>query len=78
MKVRESEFAFLTRLDFSSPEAMKAGHLTREVTDRLAAWLPALAALDDRDRVTPRQLFSFITVEAICLVAQRHRDRSST
>lgn len=72
IKVRDSEFNFLTRLDFSSPEVMRQGFLTPEVTDRLAPWLPALAALPDRSRVTPRQLFSFITVEAICLVAQKH------
>jgi acyl carrier protein len=71
IRVRDSEFSFLTRLDFSSPEVMKAGFLTRTITDQLAEWLPALAALEDRDRVTPRQLFSFITVEAICLVSQR-------
>ena len=70
-RVRETEFSFLTRLDFSSPEVMQKGFLTREITDRLSDWLPALAAVADRGSVTPRQLFSFITVEAICLVAQR-------
>jgi len=72
IKVRDSEFSFLTRLDFASPEVMKQGFLTAEVTDRLAPWLPALAQVPDRLKVTPRQLFSFITVEAICLVAQKH------
>lgn len=71
VKMRETELSFLTRLDFSSPEVMREGHLTRDVVDRLAAWLPALAAVDDRDAVTPAMLFSFITVEAMCLVAVR-------
>jgi acyl carrier protein len=71
IKVRESEFNFLTRLDFSSEEVMKQGFLTAPVVDRLADWLPALRALPDRSQVTPRQLFSLITVEAICLVAAR-------
>ena len=67
--VRESEFNFLTRLDFSSPEVMTEGFLTRPVVDRLAEWLPEMRKAPDPDRVTPRQLFSMITVEAICLVA---------
>lgn len=71
IRVRETELSFLTRLDFSSPEVMKEGYLTGEVVTRLAAWLPAMEQVEDRSRITPRQLFSLITVEAICLVAQR-------
>lgn len=72
IKVRESEFSFLTRLDFSSPEVMRQGFLTPEVVDRLSPWLPEFQRVADPLKVTPRQLFSFVTVEAICLVAQRH------
>jgi acyl carrier protein len=71
IRVRETEFNFLTRLDFSSPEVMKDGFLTRDVIEQLASWLPAMATVADRDRVTPRELFSFITVESIGIVAQR-------
>jgi acyl carrier protein len=71
IRVRESEFNFVTRLDFSSPEVMKEGFLTEPVVARLVDWLPALAALPEKDKVTPRQLFSLITVEAICIVAER-------
>lgn len=71
IRVRETEFNFLTRLDFSSPEVMQNGFLTAAVVDRLATWLPALEALPDRSAVTPRALFSLITVESICIVADR-------
>ncbi|NOU31832.1 MAG: hypothetical protein HOO96_28345 [Polyangiaceae bacterium] len=71
IRVRETEFNFLTRLDFSSPEVMQNGFLTAAVVDRLATWLPALEALPDRGAVTPRALFSLITVESICIVADR-------
>ncbi|WP_433937223.1 phosphopantetheine-binding protein [Sorangium cellulosum] len=71
IRARESEFNFITRLDFSSPEVMKEGFLTEPVVTRLETWLPALAAVEDKTRVTPRQLFSLITVEAICIVAAR-------
>lgn len=71
IKVRESEFNFITRLDFSSPEVMQQGHLTEDVLQNLDSWLPALQHVPDRSRVTPQQLFSLITVEAICIVASR-------
>ena len=77
IRVRETEFNFLTRLDFSSPDVMKEGFLTREVIDKLATWLPAMATVPDRTRVTPRQLFSLITVESISIVAQRRLDIST-
>jgi acyl carrier protein len=71
INVRETEFNFLTRLDFSSPEVMKDGYLTTPVVDKLADWLPAVAAAPDRAQITPRQLFSMITVESICLIVER-------
>jgi acyl carrier protein len=71
IRVRESEFNFITRLDFSSPEVMKDGVLTSAVIERLESWLPALATVPDKTKVTPRELFSLITVEAICIVATR-------
>ncbi len=70
IRVRDTEFNFLTRLDFSSPEVMKQGFLTEAVVSELETWLPAVAE-HDRTRVTPQQLFSLITVEAICVVASR-------
>jgi acyl carrier protein len=71
IRVRESEFNFITRLDFSSPEVMTGEFLTEGVIARLETWLPALARVEDRTKVTPRQLFSLITVESICIVAEQ-------
>jgi acyl carrier protein len=71
ISVRSSEFSFLTKLDFSSPKVMKDGFLTRETIDRLREWLPALDRLPDPEKVTPRNLFSLITVETICVIAER-------
>ncbi|MFO0563105.1 MAG: acyl carrier protein [Polyangiales bacterium] len=78
VQVRGSEFEWLTRLDFSSPEVMQGGHLTAAVVDRLGTWLPAIATVEDRSKITPRRLFSLITVEAMCLVAQRRMDEKAT
>lgn len=77
LRMRDTEFNFLTRLDFSSPQVMREGFLVREVVERLSGWLPAMQGVPDRDRVSPRALFSLITVEAVCLVAQRHLDRGA-
>ncbi|MEZ4370195.1 MAG: acyl carrier protein [Polyangiaceae bacterium] len=71
IKVREGEFNFLTRLDFSSPEVMQEGFLTEPVIAELEKWLPAIAEQPDRMRITPQKLFSLITVEAICIVAAK-------
>lgn len=72
VKVREADFNFLARLDFSSPEVMRDGFITRTTIDALVPLLPALAAAEDRDRITPRQLFSYLTVESLCLMIERH------
>lgn len=71
VNVRETEFNFLTRLDFSSPEVMRDGFLTAPVVDKLADWLPQVAAAPDRSKISPRALFSMITVESICIVVER-------
>jgi acyl carrier protein len=71
IRVRETEFNFLTRLDFSSPAVMTGDHLTAPVIERLSGFLPALHAVPDPTKVTPRQLFSLITIESICLVCER-------
>lgn len=75
VRVQQTEFNFLTRLDFTSPEVMKGSYLTEAVVDRLSAFLPAIREVPDRAQVTPRQLFSLITVEAICIVCQRALER---
>ena len=72
VKVREADFNFLARLDFSSPEVMRDGFITRNTIDALIPLLPALAAAEDLDHITPRQLFSYLTVESLCLMIERH------
>ncbi len=71
IRVRETELNFLTRLDFSSPDVMREGHVAADVVGRLEPWLPDMQALPDKGKITPRVLFSLVTVEAIALVADR-------
>jgi acyl carrier protein len=77
IKVRDSELDFLSRLDFSSPAVMRDGHLTLETVERLSEWLPLLREVPDPARVTPRALFSLITVETLCILVERKLGRSS-
>jgi acyl carrier protein len=72
VKVRESDFNFLTRLDFSSPAVMQDGVLTAETIQKLMPLLPALERMEDRDHITPGQLFSLLTMESLCRMIERH------
>jgi acyl carrier protein len=74
ISVRDTEFNFLSRLDFSSPDVMKDGYLSATVVEQLSRWLPRIAAAPDKTRISGRDLFSMITVEAICRVLQRQLD----
>jgi acyl carrier protein len=71
VKIREADLNFLGRLDFSSPGVMKDGFLTAETVAALSPVLPALSRIDDRTRITPGELFSMLTVEALCLMIER-------
>ena len=71
VKLREADLNFLTRLDFSSPTVMKDGFLTRDTIEALAPLLPGLQHVADRNRVTPGELFSLLTVETLCLMIER-------
>jgi acyl carrier protein len=71
VRIREADFNFLARLDFSSPTVMKDGFLTPETIDALLPMLPALQDVPDRAHVTPGQLFSLLTVESLCLMIER-------
>jgi acyl carrier protein len=71
IKVRDSELDFLSRLDFSSPAVMRDGYLTRETVDGLSEWLPRLREVPDPAAVTPRALFSLVTIETLCVLVER-------
>ena len=71
VKVREADFNFLAKLDFTSPTVMQDGFITAETIDRLLPLLPALGNVADRAHVTPQQLFSLMTVESLCIMIER-------
>lgn len=70
VKVRQGELDFLSRLDVSDPKVMREGFLAREAVEGLLPWLPALRQVPDLGKVTPAQVFSFITVETLCIMVE--------
>jgi acyl carrier protein len=70
IKIRDGELDFFSKLDFSSPNVMKQGFLTREAVDSLRSWLPALGKVEDPAKVTPAKLFAMISVETLCILVE--------
>ena len=64
LKLRSMDLDALLRVDLSADKLVDKRYVPREEIDRMAQWLPALAAAD-RDRVTPRMLYSYLTVESL-------------
>lgn len=73
--LRDDELDVLSQLDFSSPEVMRDGFLTRDVVERLTPALLALRAVDDPGRVTPAAAFGLITVGTLCAMVARKQGR---
>lgn len=71
LKLRSMELDALMRVDFSPEKLVEKRYLPRDEVERVAAWLPALREAPDLGRITPRQLYSFLTVESLALLVQR-------
>ena len=69
LKLRSMDLDALLRVDLSADKL----YVPREEIDRMAQWLPTLAAAD-RDRVTPRMLYSYLTVESLVILVQSKLD----
>jgi acyl carrier protein len=69
--IQKGELEFLVRLDWSSPEVVKNGHLTEQTIDAVKGWLPPLGDVEDPASISPAAMFSMITVESLCLIAER-------
>ena len=71
IKMRDGELDFLSRLDFSSPQVMREGYVTAETLQQLKTWLPELDRIPDPSKITPARLFSFITMDTLCVLIER-------
>ena len=71
LKLRSMDLDALLRVDLAADKLVEKRFIPREEIDRMAQWLPALAAAPDRDRVTPRMLYSYLTVESLVILVER-------
>jgi acyl carrier protein len=70
--LRDGDLEAFLRGELVSSKSVRDGFLVAEAVDRLARFLPAIADLPDRNRLTPGQVIPLITVESIWLLVQRN------
>lgn len=61
----------LLRADFLENDLTDEDYLSSEAVERLSEWMPELRAAPERDKVTPRQLYSYITLESLAILVER-------
>jgi acyl carrier protein len=71
LKLRSMDLDALMRADLSVEKLVEKRYIPREEVERMAQWLPALASAANHDRITPRMLYSYLTVESLVILVQR-------
>lgn len=71
VKMRSDELDVLLRAEFDPKDLVEEKFLARAEVERFRAWLPALASAPDLDRLEPRQLYGYITVESLILLLEK-------
>ena len=71
VKLRSAELDALLRADFSQQTLIDQQFIPRADVERLLDWLPALRRAESLERITPRALYSYITVESLVLLIER-------
>jgi acyl carrier protein len=71
LKLRSMDLDALMRADLSMEKLVEKRYIPREEVERMSQWLPALASTPNRDRITPRMLYSYLTVESLVILVQR-------
>lgn len=74
IKFRHGEFERLLRLDFLHENNEGDGYVATSELERMKPYLPALALTGANEKLTPIQLFSFITVESLIIATQELLD----
>lgn len=69
--IRDGELDAFLRGELVSADAVQGGFLVPAAIERLARFLPGLATVPDRTRVTPAQIVPLITVESLWLLVEQ-------
>jgi acyl carrier protein len=67
IKFRNGEFERLLRMDFLQENSATDGHVPATELQRMKPYLPAMATVDPHEKITPVQLFGYITVESLVI-----------
>lgn len=71
IKLRDPNLDLLIRADFSGKKSTDSGYLSIEEVNLLGEWLPALQSAPNRDRITVRNLYSYITIETLIILLEK-------
>jgi acyl carrier protein len=76
LKLRSAQVESFLRADFSEGKLVDGRYVDAVTLRQLAQWLPALRSAGEDARVTPAQVYSFITVETFALIVSEARARA--
>ena len=61
----------LLRADFLEDDLTDENYLSASAIERLGAWMPELKSAPDARKITPRELYSYITLESLAILVER-------
>lgn len=76
LKLRNAELDVLTRAEFTGA-TNEDGYIPAETVAQFRQWLPALRLAERDDRISPRDIYSYITTETLVILIERKLAESS-
>jgi acyl carrier protein len=70
LKLRNAELDMLTRAEFAGA-TNEDGYLPAETVSQFRQWLPALRLAEHEDRISPRDIYSYITTETLVILIEK-------
>ncbi len=70
-RLRDPNLDLLIRADFSQTRTTQEGYLSPESVEKLGDWLPAIMEAPDPQKISLRNVYSFITVDTLVRLIER-------
>ncbi len=61
----------LMRADFLEDDLTDEDYLSASAIERMGEWMPELKNAPDAGKITPRELYSYITLESLAILVER-------
>lgn len=61
----------LLRADFLEDDLTDEDYLSASAIERLGDWMPELKTAQDSSKITPRELYSYVTLESLAILVER-------